>query len=219
MYLDDEKTGAKSYHVWFKQLGGTGKLTLTTGKSGATDLVLGVGTYVAIISVDENGNIINVAETPTDTIASGNSQPATSNGVADAISTEATARDNAISSALNNLVENYYTLVIADGISTSAYTTISFVNNRKLSDYDFIDFYVGLYENSIFYPRGFCRVPSFLFKNYTETNRIYRVDIPLVGSNNENVSFRYKSDTSVNCRAFNTSTTFYAKILGEIITH
>ena len=99
LYLDDEKTGAKSYHVWFKQLGGTGKLTLTTGKSGATDLVLGVGTYVAIISVDENGNIVNVAETPTDLIQSGNTQPATSNGVADAISTEATARDTAIASA------------------------------------------------------------------------------------------------------------------------
>jgi hypothetical protein len=101
LYLDDEKTGAKSYHVWFKQLGGTGKLTLTTGKSGATDLVLGVGTYVAIISVDENGNIVNVAETPTDLIQSGNTQPATSNGVAGAISTEATARDDAINAEAN----------------------------------------------------------------------------------------------------------------------
>lgn len=105
LYLDDEKTGAKSYHVWFKQLGGTGKLTLTTGKSGATDLVLGVGTYVAIISVDEDGNIVNVAETPTDTIASGNSQPATSNGVAGAISTEATARDNAIENAMLDVIK------------------------------------------------------------------------------------------------------------------
>ena len=84
LYLDNEKTGAKSYHVWFKQLGGTGKLTLTTNKSGAVDLQFGGGTYVAIISVDENGNIVNVASTPTDTITSGNNQPATSSGVAEA---------------------------------------------------------------------------------------------------------------------------------------
>lgn len=104
LYLDDEKTGAKSYHVWFKQLGGTGKLTLTTGKSGATDLVLGGGTYVAIISVDENGNIVNVASTPTDTIASGNNQPATSQGVASAI-------NNAVSDILYKSfqVMDYYT--------------------------------------------------------------------------------------------------------------
>jgi hypothetical protein len=80
LYLDNEKTGAKTYHVWFKQLGGTGKLTLTTGKSGAVDLVMGVGTYVAIISVDEAGNIVNVAETPTDLIQAGNNAPLTSNG-------------------------------------------------------------------------------------------------------------------------------------------
>ena len=82
LYLDNEKTGAKTYHVWFKQLGGTGKLTLTTGKSGATNLTMGVGTYVAIISVDEAGNIVNVAETPTDLIQSGNNAPVTSNAVA-----------------------------------------------------------------------------------------------------------------------------------------
>ena len=81
LYLDDEKTGSKTYHVYFKQLGGTGKLTLTTGKTGATNLVMEIGTYVAIISVDENGNIVNVASTPTDTISSGNNQPATSDGV------------------------------------------------------------------------------------------------------------------------------------------
>ena len=82
LYLDNEKTGAKTYHVWFKQLGGTGKLTLTTGKAGAVNLTMGVGTYVAIISVDEAGNIVNVAETPTDLIESGNNAPLTSNAVA-----------------------------------------------------------------------------------------------------------------------------------------
>ena len=99
LYLDTEKTGAKTYHVYFKQLAG-GNLTLTTGRSGATDLVLNSGTYVAIIYVDENGNVTSQGATPTSTITSGNNQPATSSGVAGAISSEATARDTAISNAL-----------------------------------------------------------------------------------------------------------------------
>ena len=81
LYLDDEKTGSKTYHVYFKQLGGTGKLTLTTGKAGATNLVMEIGTYVAIIYVDENGNITSQGMTATSTVSSGNSQPVTSGGV------------------------------------------------------------------------------------------------------------------------------------------
>ena len=84
LYLDDEKTGAKTYHVYFKQLGG-GKLTLTTGKAGAQDLVMNSGTYVAIIYVDENGNITMAGSTATNTIAVGDNQPATSNAVAESI--------------------------------------------------------------------------------------------------------------------------------------
>ena len=103
LYLDNEKTGAKTYHVYFKQLGGTGKLTLTTGKAGATNLTLNAGTYVAIIYVDENGNVTNTASTPTSTIASGSTQPATSGGVSSAISTEANARDTAIQNAIQAL--------------------------------------------------------------------------------------------------------------------
>ena len=85
LYLDNEKTGAKTYHVYFKQLGGTGKLTLTTGKAGASNLTLNAGTYVAIIYVDENGNITNTASTPTNTIEAGSTQPATSGGVQQAL--------------------------------------------------------------------------------------------------------------------------------------
>lgn len=83
LYLDDEKTGSKTYHVYFKQLGGTGKLTLTTGKAGATNLVMEIGTYVAIIYVDENGNITSQGMTATSSVSSGNSQPVTSGGVYD----------------------------------------------------------------------------------------------------------------------------------------
>ena len=79
LYLDNEKTGAKTYHVYFKQLGG-GNLTLTTGKEGAANLVMNSGTYVAIIYVDENGNITSQSATATNTIQAGNYQPLTSDG-------------------------------------------------------------------------------------------------------------------------------------------
>lgn len=59
LYYNSDKTGAKTYHVYLKQLSG-GNLTLTTG-TGATDLVLTAGTYVTIIYVDENGNILKIA--------------------------------------------------------------------------------------------------------------------------------------------------------------
>ena len=80
LYWNADKTGAKTYHVWFKQLAG-GKLTLTTGVAGATNLVMNSGTYVAIIYVDTEGNITMAGATTTDVIASGNNQPASSNAV------------------------------------------------------------------------------------------------------------------------------------------
>lgn len=85
LYLDDEKTGAKTYHVYLKQLGG-GSLTLTTGKAGASDLVLNSGTYVAIIYIDENGNVTSQGSTAVNAVQSGNLQPVTSDAVYNAIS-------------------------------------------------------------------------------------------------------------------------------------
>lgn len=85
LYLDDEKTGAKTYHVYFKQLGG-GNLTLTTGKAGATDLVLNSGTYVQIIYVDAQGNITSAGGTSVDTVTSGNMHSVTSNAVSQSLS-------------------------------------------------------------------------------------------------------------------------------------
>ena len=102
LYLDNEKTGSKTYHVYFKQLAG-GKLTLTAGVAGATNLVLNSGTYVAIVYVDENGNVTSQGMTATNTIQTGNNQPATSSGVAGAISDEASARNTAITDAINAL--------------------------------------------------------------------------------------------------------------------
>lgn len=103
LYLDNEKTGSKTYHIYFKQLAGAGKLTLTTGVTGASNLVLNSGTYVAIVYVDENGNITSQGMTATDTIQMGNNQPATSSGIAGAISDEASARNTAITDAINAL--------------------------------------------------------------------------------------------------------------------
>ena len=83
LYLDDEKTGSKSYHLYIKNL--TASLVLTTNK-GATDLTLISGSYIANIFVDEDGNIINQGMTATDSVESGNTQPVTSDAVYDAIS-------------------------------------------------------------------------------------------------------------------------------------
>jgi hypothetical protein len=85
LYFNSEQVGAKTYHVYFKQLGG-GPLTLTTGVSGKANLTLNSGTYVAIIYVDQEGNVTSQGATPTDTISTGNTQPATSEAVAQAIS-------------------------------------------------------------------------------------------------------------------------------------
>jgi hypothetical protein len=84
LYYNSNGTGSKTYHVYFKQLAGTGKLTLTTGV-GAVDLVVSVGTYVMIIYVDENGNISTQGSTPVNTVTAGNTQPVTSGAVSTAV--------------------------------------------------------------------------------------------------------------------------------------
>ena len=85
LYLDNQKTGSKNYNIYVRNLTGTGKLTLTTGKSGATNVTLSAGNYVGKIYVDENGNVIIDSLTATDTIQSGNNQPATSESVYNAL--------------------------------------------------------------------------------------------------------------------------------------
>lgn len=84
LYLDEEKNGAKTYHVYLKELNGN-SLTLTTGRTGAKDLTISTGTYVLIIYVDENGNVNEQGTTATDVVIQGNTQPVTSDAVATAI--------------------------------------------------------------------------------------------------------------------------------------
>lgn len=79
--------------------------TQIDNKIKALNLALSGGPGKYIESIQEVQGLIKVTEgSITDTIASGNSQPATSNGVAGAISTEATARDNAIANAISDEV-------------------------------------------------------------------------------------------------------------------
>jgi hypothetical protein len=106
LYLDDEKTGAKTYHIYFKQLGG-GNLTLTTGKTGANNLVMPSGTYVAIIYVDDLGNVTMAGATATSVIEAGNNLPATSEGVYQAIQSSAlTVVDVVQSDNMNPVTSN-----------------------------------------------------------------------------------------------------------------
>ena len=86
LYLDNEQTGSKNYNVYFKNLSG-GKLTLTTNKSGATNLVMNSGTYCAVIYVDEDGNITLTSSTPVNEVTANNMQSVTSNAVYSAFNT------------------------------------------------------------------------------------------------------------------------------------
>ena len=142
LYLDNERTGAKTYHVYFKQLGGTGKLTLTTGKSGASNLVMNIGTYVAIIYVDENGNITMAGATATDTIASGNNQPLTSNAVATSnampvgevtIGNMHSVSSNAVAKALSYSIDEHFVGYWLDG--KPLYERSVFINIPQNGDY------------------------------------------------------------------------------------
>ena len=122
LYLDNEKTGAKSYNIYAKNLSGNYTLTLTTGVSGATNFTIkGGSNIVARILVDENGNIVSQSMTATDVIESGNNQPATSGAVA-----------NAIENTLNNpLIKTFSNNVASDKIIHLGHFTVpSWTINR-----------------------------------------------------------------------------------------
>lgn len=58
LYYNENGTGVKTYHVYIKELEGSGKLRLYT--DAGYSLYLDSGTYVTIIYVDEDGKIISV---------------------------------------------------------------------------------------------------------------------------------------------------------------
>ena len=124
LYLDNEKTGAKTYHVYFKQLGG-GTLTLTTGKAGATDLTLNSGTYVAIIYVDENGNITTQGTTVVNSVTVDNMQSVSS---------------NAVYTELQKYATNGHFLQLPSPIGNIRYAKIRIKNYTKIAESVFIAF-------------------------------------------------------------------------------
>lgn len=131
-YLDDEKTGAKSYNIYVKNLSGSFTLTLTTGRAGKTNYVLKGGVNLTgRILVDDEGNITSQSVTATSVIESGNNQPATSGGVASAISSEESARNTAIANAINSLgITN---------VGTTSFKARKYENMLNNTDYEFAD--------------------------------------------------------------------------------
>lgn len=125
LYLDNEKTGSKTYHVYFKQLGG-GKLTLTTGKAGATNLTINPETGVIIIYVDEDGNVTNSGGTPSNSVTVDNMQSVSSGAVYSALngygnnasypsSSVSTAIKDAFNSTANYTAFSGYTSLAEEG--------------------------------------------------------------------------------------------------------
>ena len=116
LYLDNEKTGAKTYHIYFKQLGGSGKLTLTTGVAGASNLTMNVGSYVTIVHVDEFGNVISsefgIINSKIPANASTSNQLATQSDVNTAVSSD---------------YRIYLTMVGGQNNYSSSQSTISFI--------------------------------------------------------------------------------------------
>ena len=160
LYLDNEKTGAKTYHVYFKQLGG-GNLTLTTGVSGATDLVLNSGTYVAIIYVDENGNITTQGTTVVNTVSADNMQSVSSSAVANAISSSVSGRIIACASQV---------------IDTSG-TILYGMNMPVLGAYDY-----DLFKINLPTPNGYHREYILSFQGKTEDGQLIRVRLNNIGT-------------------------------------
>ena len=131
LYWDDERNGCKSYHVYIKELAGAGYLTLTTGVTGAQDLVLNAGTYVAIIYVDTNGNVTSQACTASSVVAQGNNQPVTS---------------DAVYQALQTATGGVTIRRLKDADTSATSTTYSLDSGESFLDWDFIIPVVTLYD-------------------------------------------------------------------------
>ena len=133
LYLDDEKTGAKSYHIYIKQLGGIGKLKLTTGKSGASDIQLGSGTYVVIVYVDENGNIRSTySENANYANSAGTAQTAQTATTATTAETATSATTAQTATTAESCSGNSATATNADKVDNYHATDFVIYNNIKV---------------------------------------------------------------------------------------
>ena len=132
LYYDSEKTGAKCYHIYFKQLGGTGKLTLTTGVTGKANLSLNAGTYVAIVYVDGEGNVTTEGATPTTTIEANNTQPVESGAVNTALSTKVDT-----SSIVDTVQSGNMNPVTSNAVDGAVKQRLRCINNISRQDFGY----------------------------------------------------------------------------------
>ena len=179
LYWDAEKTGAKTYHVYFKELAGTGKLTLTTGVSGKANLEMNAGTYVAIIYVDGEGNVTSQGATATTTVQAGNNQPVTSDAVYQAIQTSS---------------GGFTIKRIKDADCSTLGNTYSLDTGEKFSDWDFIIPIVSTYDSS---DKVFDTIPKAEIEySMTQSGNAEFTHIGTVSGTTRRISWSPKSDTT-----------------------
>lgn len=140
LYLDGQKTGSKNYNIYFKNLTGTGKLTLTTGIAGASNVELSAVDYVGMIFVDTEGNITsvsashaNTADSATTAQTAATAQTAETATNAENASIAKTSRMNDIIIAGNTLTQYAMTLTIPGFTAADLVTgkTIKVLFNRN----------------------------------------------------------------------------------------
>lgn len=105
LYFDNNsKAGSKGYSVYTKNLSGNGKLILSTGVSGASNLELPAGNNVASVYVDENGNVISSEFGTIKDVSNLNSSVSVINGKIP--SNASTSNQLATQSDVNNTLDN-----------------------------------------------------------------------------------------------------------------
>ena len=172
LYRDNENTGSKTYHVYLKQLAG-GSLTLTTGVSGASNLVLNSGTYVAIIYVDQDGNVTTQGTTVVNSVTVDNMQSVTSNAVANKLNNfltviESNAQSVTISANTSATPQPVWTV-------PSGYKSVGIIGWDISGASGAVNLYA--YTKSDFFEKTGQRNPQVWVRNYTGTQ--YTVTVKL----------------------------------------
>jgi hypothetical protein len=170
LYYDSEKTGAKTYHVYFKQLAGSGKLTLTTGVAGKQNLEVSTGTYVAIIYVDQEGNVTSQGATATSSVTSGSTLPITSGGVASALGWSFTEQKVGEFNDGNTVTPLYRKMVKATIPANGSYAVATGISNLK----NIVSWRGNFYQGSFANPTWIMHVP-YTYINPTNTAEILNI--------------------------------------------
>lgn len=139
LYLDSQKTGSKNYNLYFKNLTGTGKLTLTTGIAGASNVELSAVNYVGMIFVDTEGNVTSISASHANTADSAETATTAQTAETATNATNAkTSRMNDIIIAGNTLTQYAMTLTIpgftADDLIAGKTIKVLFNRNNTSSN-------------------------------------------------------------------------------------